>query len=219
MNSSTVLRAMRHLAVMLTVLFHASAHAQIDWGEASDLPDADKAAIEKLAGNVYLNPVKVTVVHHFPSSDRSFAISGPVNAFGLRRVWQELIVCRAGEGHCRTADGNDSKEWGIGKSLSLQERWRFSDGDWFVDVELGTGISYAEAEAIVLAIRRNSLQRAPDMEVYRSFDASRITSILTSDPLAREYSVSIGGGGSGQILSVRLQGDAVLLFELGFWTA
>jgi hypothetical protein len=200
-------------------VIHASAYAQIDWTEASDLSDSDKAAIEQLAQNVYMDAIKASVVHHFPSSERSFAIRGQVSGNGVRRVWQELVVCRAGEGYCRTADGNDSKEWSIGKSLLLQERWRFSDGDWFVDVELGTGISYAEAETIVLAIRRKSLQSTPDLETYRNFDVSSIRSIRTTDPLAREYAVEIGGSGSGQSLSVRLQGGDVMLYELAFWRA
>lgn len=218
MKRSTVPQVARYLAATLALPIHASAYAQIDWSEVSDLSDSDKAAIEQLAHNVYMDAISASAIHHFPGSERSFAIRGQVLVNGARRAWQELVVCRAGEGYCRTADGNDSKEWSIGKSLLMQERWRFSDGEWFVDVELGTGISYAEAETIVLAIRRKLLN-TPDGKNRRNFDASSIRSIRAIDPLAREYAVEIGGNSSGQSLNVRLQGSDVVLHDFSIWKA
>jgi hypothetical protein len=220
MNHMTLVPNLRALVAALAILLHSSVQAEIDWTEVSDLSASDKAAIEELARNAFLfDANKVTVLHHFPSGDRSFAIRGGITSNGKRQVWQELVVCRAGEGDCRTADGKTSGGWRIGKTLSTQERWRFSDGDWFVDVELGTGISYAEAEAIVLAIRRQTLRNTPELERYKNFDASSIRTIHTNDPITREFSVVIGGGGSSQFLFVRIEGNDVVLYEFGTVTA
>ena len=69
--------------------------------------------------------------------------------------------------------------------LSVEESWRISDGSWFIDLRLGPGVPYGDAERIILAIRRRALvNRVPSFigplrldTVMPSIDATEVRSI------------------------------------------
>jgi len=221
MNNKLVLLMVCSMAAGCAGTLEPFARSVIDWTDVPELTAADKADITQLAQNWYMGgPAKASVVHHFPGPERSYAISSEVFVNGLRRTWRDMYVCHAGEGYCRTPPRDSAGEWSVGKEPLLEERWRIADGDWFVDVELGSGISYAEAEMIVLAIRHNTLVITPEVAKYRQgFNASSIYAINTRDPIAREFQVELGGDSSGESLSVRLQDGEVQVYEFGIWQA
>jgi hypothetical protein len=154
-------------------------------------------------------------------SDLSFVIRSQTIVDGLRRTWREMYVCRSGEGYCSRKSHDQAGDWRVGKEPVLQERWHFADGRWSVDVELGSGISYAEAETIILAIRRRSLRTKQSewKERIQAYDASSITAIRVIDPLAHKFTVDIDHGYSGYRLVVGLQDGAVHLDSVETWRA
>jgi hypothetical protein len=210
----------RLIIVGLAVLVYSSAHAQMDWTEVPDLSESDKANIVELVRNLGLpNPRHISVRTSLPLGDRVFVVRSEVFVDGLRRTWREAYICHTGDEFCSSSDKRVGS-WGVSEESRRQERWRFSDGDWFVDVELGTGISYAEAETIIVAIRRNAIVKMPEAIEFKDHsEASNILSVGAIDPIAREFQVRVGDGGSGQILHVRLNGDEVQLLEVINWVA
>ena len=225
MESKATLRTRQILAAGFGIFLHASVHAEIDWSEVSDVSEQDKQDITELvqeAGMYNAATASTRVIH--PGGGRMLVISSPVGVSGLRHTWTEVSLCRLRPGIvddvCTLMDSEGVGNWKVRMELTAEERWRVSDGDWFVDVQLGTGISYAEAEVIVLAIHRNELIRAPESGASdRRFDADNITSIRTVDPITRKFDVEIDNGGSGYDLAVTIRDGKVELYRLGIWIA
>ena len=103
------------------------------------------------------------------------------------------------------------------------------DGNWHVDVYLGTGVAYRDAEAIVRAIRCGELidrrlPQNPQSGVLR-LDPGDITSIgrphrtAWAPPLEpREYEIRTGDdAGGGDWLSVRIVDSGVEVYKYGQW--
>lgn len=155
-----------------------------------------------------------------PLARTVYVVRSPVIADNMRRSWSEVQVCRSSEEHCKHISKLVKGDWAIASELTRQERWQFTDTDLAIEVELGTAISYAEAETIVHAIHRGQLDFVPGLKDFaRPFDARTIRSITTRDPIAREFMVLIDEGNSGYDLTVRLGDDGVLVLEAGFWIA
>lgn len=109
-----------------------------------------------------------------------------------------------------------------------QERWRISDGDWHVDINLGGDVPYGDAVMIVQAIKRQQMvdRRLPSQtsSVIQYIDASRIMSIrsdLARPRIPRQYEIvegeGAGRGGGGQSLLVRIRDGRVELHSHGQW--
>jgi hypothetical protein len=101
------------------------------------------------------------------------------------------------------------------------------DGNWHVDLYLGTGVTYRDAEAIILALRRGELidRRVPQdrQSGVLRLDPGDITSIerphrtAWAPPLdPREYEIKTGDGG-GNWLSVRIVDSGVEVHKYGQW--
>ncbi len=206
----------RFVIVGLAVLVYSPARGEMDWSEVPGLSDADKTTILKLAFNLNMPlPAYIEEKVNFPSGRKVFLIRSEIGVEGLRRFWHEIYLCRIGDEYC-PSDKPGVDGWAIANEGKREERWRFSDGDWFVDVELGTGIAYVEAEAIVLAVRRDGFERIQDADPSYPFDAADILSITALDPVRRQFLVDIGRGSSGNVLTVQLSGTEVQLVEIGY---
>jgi len=97
-------------------------------------------------------------------------------------------------------------------------------GKWHVDVRLGEGVSYADAERIVKAIRRKQIvsrlmpREVPAAIQLPDIDTDTIRSISKSDEDGgRGYSVYTGAGLSGQIFTFRIARGRVELYSVGAW--
>jgi hypothetical protein len=212
---------LRLIILATTVFLHSFALAEVDWTGVSDLSEADKADIARLAQNLGMyNPVGAEERIRAPTSNRFFIIRSEVISSGMRRTWREFYACSLKE-FCPPGEQAAVGDWKIDGEVTTQERWRFSDGDWFVDVKLDTGISYAEAESIVLAVHRNMLVSTPESGIaMRGSDASKISFIRTIDPIAGEFEVNMDGDYSGRSFLVRLKDGEVQVYSCcGVWRA
>jgi len=207
--------ALRLALIAAALLCQSCTTIHPDWVNLPDFSDRDKASIVELVGNLGLqNPRTVTVRRRLPSSDRYYIVGSEIQVNGLRRTWREVYLCRVGEGYCPADDPRRVGSWSILREGEAQERWRISDGDWFVDVALGSAISYAEAETIVRAIHRDELVSTLEYTGRNpTFSASELTSIRTVDPLAGEFQVSVNGS-RFYSLEVRLNGSEVELYSV-----
>lgn len=208
--------ATHFLILALVTLSISPARADIDWAGAPGLSNSDKADIVELVQNVGMDhpdmPSQLTILQH---DKNSFVVSSGITVDGLRRTWREIHLCRAGGPGCSTRSRERVGDRIIARESKTQERWRFSDGDWFVDVELGSAISYAQAETIILAIHRKTMILTPEAgNSTSSFDASDIAFVKTVDPLASKFLVHIRSGNTGYQLPIRLQGSEVHLHEV-----
>lgn len=206
---------------LFAALISSASQAQVDWSATSGLSDSDKTALVALVRQFGLDGLeRASEFLTHPTNRKIYVITGPISFDGLRRVWREVEVCRSNEDHCQRRSKLTVGDWAIASEIVRQERWHFSEGDMTVEVELGSGISYAEARTIVLAIHQKRLTLAPELaEFADAFDANKIAAIRVQDPIAREFEVSIDNDGSGYVLSVRLTDDEVLLHDLAFWIA
>jgi hypothetical protein len=214
--------ASRFILIALGALVPWLAQAQVDWTTVSGLTDADKKDITEIITKTGMYNGPTTISETPILSGSLFVIRTPVQINGVRRAWHEISLCRKSQSLCP-----EQTRWGIGDwrvlaENSIQERWHFSDDEWEIDIELGSAISYAEAQSIVLAIHRNQLKSSPDLADFAKAMAmysSNITSVQTDDPITREFRVEISSGGSGHTLFVRLQDADVILYDGGSWIA
>lgn len=220
MNDATGRFIHRLMAMAFGIFICQPLHAEIDWTEVTDISEQDKQEIVELVRTAGMsNAAKASITIVRPGGTRMIRISSPVAVSGQRRTWTEVSVCRPRpailDDPCTYMKSQGEGNWKISGDRTREERWRFSDGDWFVDVALGSAISYAEAEAIVVAIHRNQLVRTPESGSARyTFDASNIYRIVTPDPIAGVFAVVIDNGGSGYYLEVRLRDGKVELNRL-----
>lgn len=217
MEVKVVSRFLRFLAAVPLLALPLLASAELDWAGVSGLSDADKAAIVRLAQDSGMaNLDKVSVFTRLPSSYKTYVISTPVLADGLRRTWREVYVCRVGAGNCGAVRASRRGGWALESAVTTQERWRIADGDWFADVELGSGISYAEAQSIIVAIHRNALVGTHEPKDYSgALIAANNLSMQTIDPVAGEFVVILARRGAGSTsLYLRLRAGEVELHEV-----
>jgi hypothetical protein len=160
-------------------------------------------------------------------------VVSPITVDGNQRSWVELTVRRRGRdtgGHrCQAPDPSDGKverrdRW-VTSSAERSERslWRVSDGDWHVDVWLGSNVSYDTATIIVRAIRRRTLvNQLPAMigrrmgDTLPTVDAGDIGEIEQSRGETGVYEVRTGQR-FGYVLDVSVVAGQVLVQNLRSW--
>lgn len=204
-------------AVLFTCcLLSFPAAALIDWAPVPHLTEADRKAITEIVERLHFDADTIEERHRLPAESKFYVIRSPVFVTGRRISWREFSICPNSDSDCA-----NSTHWGVGNwrvraEPTLQERWRFMDGDWSIDVKLGGAVSYAEAETIIHAIQRQQLRSAlSDGAARTSYDADDIRVIETFDPLGRRFSVTLNSGSEGYLLEVQLNGDEVqLLIEV-----
>ena len=159
-------------------------------------------------------------------------LESPVTIDGNRRSWVELRVRRKGRdtgGHrCEvyaTSDDTVKHEgrWVASSAERIEQAvWRVTDGDWHVDVTLGTGVSYDSAVLIVQAVRRRTLVNQIPAMLRRFYgdtlpvvDASDIRTIAKSR-MSPGYEVTTGQAW-GLVLYLSIDAGQVLVQNVGSW--
>ena len=189
----------------------------IDWSGVTDLNSADQQNVREIA--TLLAPYRQISLAEGPrffSGSRVLIATTSQGVNGVRVAWDEFRLCHRSDESCAK-----SSRWGVGNwrvlaELSLQERWRIFDGEWTADVELGGGVAYAEAEMLILAIRRNQMTKHPSLQQYFANMPSledRKISIRAINPVAREFSVIIYSGLTTYDLYMRINGTEVEFYE------
>ena len=157
-------------------------------------------------------------------------LESPIMIDGNRRSWMELVVRRKGRdtgGHrCYRPDpaGETVKRYGrwMASSAELTERavWRVNDGDWHVDVALGTGVAYDSAVVIVQAIRRRTLVNDMPGGLRRLFgDSLPVFDAGDIREISRDkdgYEVRTGER-LGDVLYLTIVAGRVLVQSFGTW--
>jgi len=159
-------------------------------------------------------------------------LESSVTVDGNRRSWVELWVRRKGRdtgGHrCQVSAPSGGRvehrdRW-VASSEERTERtvWRVHDGDWHVDIALGTDVSYDTATLIVQAVRRHTLvNEIPAL--LRRFMGDTLPVVDAGDIRAIEksreshvYKVKTGEVW-GYVLDVSIDAGRVLVHNVGSW--
>lgn len=192
------------------------------------LRSADTAAVLQVAAQFGLgHPVRLE--SHFPYDIGCPVVRAvsPVTVYGDRHSWFELTVRRKGRdtgGHpCQLYETDGTKVRTSGRwiaspaELSEQVQWRMHDGDWYVDVALGTGVNYEDAKLIVHAVRQGTLVNRIPAALRRFYGdtlpvikAGDIREISLSSDKAYTFEVSTGQM-AGTVLYVSILGGQVLV--------
>lgn len=215
------------LAIPLLMLWHVQAiqprQELVEWDVDSDIVASDKEVILKLVRELGLKPKTVGVVIQLPTGDRVIHVKSAILVQGKHRTWHELPVCRRDWDHCNNDEGRSLKRVGrwLASKADLAEfgTWRIEDGDWTREIPvLPAGIAFADAERIVLAIRRKQLvNRLPPTSARGNstpsipeINPNEITVIRRIETEPSAYEVTTGVA-SGMSLRVVIVGEAVEL--------
>jgi hypothetical protein len=201
----------------------------VEWDRADGVGDADRTAILKLARRLGIESARrITFGNYLPSGCAFVRVESAVTVDGNRRTWREVLLRRRDWPECRRVarfSRRSEGRWiGSKTELSTEESWRVADGNWFVDMRLGPGVPYADAERIVLAIRHHVLvNRLPSSvgplkldTTMPAINANDIQSIVRSSSAPGRYEVRTGAA-SGTLLHVMVRDGQVELHGQSVW--
>jgi len=197
----------------------------LEWPRDLRVSQSDKndiLALAKLMG--VTEPVKVSVGTFVPVGGSFVTVDGPVSFDGPQRSWPSAQMVREN----RRGSGSAPPLWPgrhrVGRWVSVAKggqvvRWRVDDGDWFVEVALGPRVSFADAQRIVLALRRGAfIKRIDNDDVSRSvpkrFEPKPVTSVERES--GGTFSVSWPAGPyDGPVIEVAISDSGVELIAVG----
>jgi hypothetical protein len=212
------------LLVTFVLWIEGQQRAPIEWQVAGeDILASDRVAIVKLVYGIGLEPERISVGIILPGGDHYIYVRSAILAEGKHRSWREVNVCRKDWTQCNNAEGRSVKRvgrWMASKAaVDRREAWRIDDDGWGKDVSVEAGVPFADAERIVLAIRRKQMvNRVPvasvgPLKLNRSLpdiNPDDITYIKAFDADSKAYEVTIGIGG-GFTLRLKIVGSEVEL--------
>ena len=185
--------------LLMAFCFVNAANAQgveVAWTLQQPLSADDQRAILALAARVGIrNPAAAgDFTPVMPSRTISVAARPRVEGY---RVTTDIVIVsqRAGNGGQPVPPGftvHESGNWVVTQSArnpSRAELLRIRDGDWFIDVNLPSSISYDDAERVILALRRRTYVdvrqgRAGDIT---DINLNRITRFSRDDRMAELF--------------------------------
>ena len=103
--------------------------------------------------------------------------------------------------------------------LETRKEWRIEEDQWIKYVPFGEGVSYEDAETIILAIKHREVVSRSAENVLPQIDTMNISSIRVKASVDRTFEVTTWNDGSGDIYLIRLNGSGVELLETSFWIA
>jgi hypothetical protein len=197
---------------------------QIEWqDERRFFSDADRNAIPALAKVLgLLNPKRVYQGQYLPDLCPYAMVESASSESDHLRTYLQLTVHRK-DWKCMRA-GTKSKRVGrwlaYKTELDTRREWKIEEDQWVKYVPFGEGVSYDDAELIILAIKHRQLvnQLAGNLQVP-TIDPGDITSIQVKANATRTFEVFSSKGGSGEIYSITINDHNVELREVRFWIA
>src|SRR5262245_52308182 len=194
------------LIALVAVVSLSAQASTIQWRVGPDVTANDKKAIVELGRIAGLErPRTVANVATLAPGCHVVTVLSEVAVDGNRVSWSGLDILRIDSKNCWPQRNAGRR---VGRWLSntatpwVEERWRIRDGDWHVDLVLDD-VPYADAERIVLAIRRKTLVSRLTDAAVPDVDENTLTSIQKQAGTAKgTYSVNVGSGPKGSLLSV-----------------
>jgi hypothetical protein len=198
---------------------------QIEWHDERSFTGADRNAIPALAKIMGLqDPKRVYQGQFIPSLCPYVMVESTYSESGNLRTYLQLMIYRKDWKKCVKPDGTRSKRVGRwfanGTDLETRREWRIEEGQWVRYVPFGDGVSYEDAELIILAIRHHQVvnQLRGNVEVP-TIDPAEISSIRVKSEVGRTFEVGCSKGGSGEIYVIKIDDHIVELHEIRFWIA
>ena len=196
---------------------------QIEWHDERSFIDANRNAIPALAKVMgLLNPKRVYQGKYLPDLCPYVIAESAYSESEHLRTYLQLTVHRK-DWKCMR-DGTKSKRVGrwlaYKTELDKRREWKIEEDQWVKYVAFGDGVSYDDAELIILAIKHHQLvnQLAGNLQVP-TIDPADITSMQVKANAARTFEVFSSKGGSGEIYLIRINDRNVELHEVRFWIA
>jgi hypothetical protein len=213
----------------LGLAFSAAARqsAPIEWKLEETVTAADRKDILQLAKEMGIDaPREVISVHGLPGDCRWVSVESAIVESGNQRTWYYVEIRPPGS-RCLIVPTGVKKvgRWtALRPELGKYEEWRIRDKEWHIDIHLGAGVPFNDAELIVLAIRRGELKNRlsqPTCELnsnssLKQINADRISRIEKGWQGERSYKVTTGYAG-GFILSVEISDSGVELSSCVPW--
>ena len=225
--SRTISLGMLLLYPCMFFSYPASAHAQqaeqVEWEDGKSFTEADRNVIPALAKIMGLqNPKRVFQGEYLPSLCPYAMVESTYSESGHLRTYLQLTVHRK-DWKCRP-EGTKSKRVGrwlaYSTELDTRREWKIEEDQWVRYVPFGDGVSYEDAELIILAIKHRQLvnQLAGNLQVP-TIDPADIASIKVKANAVRTFEVGSSKGGSGEIYVIRINNRSVELLDFRMWIA
>lgn len=129
----------------------------MEWSLDADISLSDRDEILRLARQTgIVQPARVFVVRTVPGNGRLVVVQSREDVRGNRRrrdvvtMWRDDWVNRNAPRSVSMEDVRVGR-WVANGKAELGEAWRVWDDAWSVDISLGPGVTYDDAEAIVRA--------------------------------------------------------------------
>jgi len=103
--------------------------------------------------------------------------------------------------------------------LETRREWKVEEDQWVKYVPFSDGVSYEDAETIILAIKHRQVVDRSLRNALPSIDSMDIASIQVKASADRTFEVTTSNGGSGEIYLIRLNDHNVELLETQIWIA
>lgn len=206
---------------------HAAAQVQqagqVEWQDENFFTEADRRAIPTLAKRMGIqNPKRVNHGEYLPTLCPYAMIESAYSYSGHLRTHLQLIVHRK-DWKCMIPQRAKRKRVGRwfadAAELETRREWKIEEHQWIKYVFSGDGVSYEDAELIILAIKHGQLVNRSPQNVMPTIDPMDITSIRVKESDDRTFEVGTSQGGSGEIYVIRINDRLVELLEVQIWMA
>jgi hypothetical protein len=200
---------------------------QIEWQDEKYFTEADRTAIPRLARIMGVqNPKRVYHGESVPSLCAYTMVESTYSDSGHLRTYLQLMVHRR-DSKCMTSKRGKGERVGrwfaYSAQLETRREWKIEEDRWVKYLSFGDGVSYKDAELIVLAIKHGQLvNRLPENSISSQLpriDPMKIISVRVKTGAARTFEVWTSEGGSGKIYLVKIDDGKAELHEIQIWIA
>lgn len=198
--------------------------AQVKWQDENFFTQADRKALPALANIMGIgNPKRVFHGEFIPSTCPYVMIESVFSESGHLRTYQQLMAYRNDWKKCGKPVRGESKRKGRwfanSADLKTQREWKVQEDTWVKYVSFDDGVSYDDAETIILAVKHRQLVNRSPENAIPVIDPMDITSIQVKGGPDRTFKVWTSVGGAGEVFVVRIDDRAVELLEVSIWMA
>jgi hypothetical protein len=200
---------------------------QIEWQDQKYFTAGDRTAIPSLARAMGIqNPKRIYHGESLPSSCPFVMVESAYSDSGHLRSFLQLVIHRK-DSKCARPVRAESRRVGrwfaSNAGLRTWRQWKIEEGQWVKYVAFEDGVSYEDAELIMLAIKHRQLvNRLPHNVVplqIPAIDPGEITSIRVKTDADRTFEVWSSVGGSGDVYLLKINAGRVELHGIQMWMA
>ena len=197
----------------------------VEWPQGVRISQSERQEILALAKIMGVaEPVKVSIGVVLALGDRFVTVDGRVSSNGPQRSWATARMFRENWRDPDNAPAPEQRTHRVGRWISMGDGehvslWRM-EAAWFVEVTLDAGVSYTDAQRIVLALRRGTFATRPDNPppccVPERFEPSAGTTIQRTgnDRYSLRWPTS---DYTGYVIEVVVSGANIELISISFY--